>query len=112
MKRVLLTISWLVVSSIALAEDMSVSDFLARKNKQETVEYVAGLGEGMDFLNHRAGQLGRELVFCVPKDLKLNAGNYMNILMSEIAKEPKRNTGLMPLASVMANGLIRTFPCK
>lgn len=112
MKKILLTIFWLIVSSIAIAGDMSVGDFLARKNKQETVEYVAGLGEGMEFLNYRAGQLGRELIFCVPKDFKLNVENYINILMNEIAKDPKRNAGLMPLASVMANGLIRTFPCK
>lgn len=93
------------------ADDMSVSDFLLSKRNKATVEYVAGMGEGMDFLNHRAVRLGRTPLFCVPSRLRLNAANYMNIVEVEIVRDPVKNAGIMPLVSVMADGLIRTFPC-
>ncbi len=107
----------LIAASILLiplhlkADDMSVSDFILNKKTRATIEYVAGIGEGMDFLNHRAVRLGRMPLFCVPSRLKLNASNYMNIIEVEIARDPVKNAGLMPLVSVMADGLIRTFPC-
>ena len=112
MKNQCLAVLWLAMSTAANADDMSVGDFKANRNNPATHEYVAGVGEGMDFLNHRAEKLGREPIFCVPKNLKLNAANYMNIVDVEILRDPRKNGVLMPIVSVMVDGLIRTFPCK
>lgn len=112
MKRISTALLVLAIPTGSFADDMSVSDFLRNRNKATTIEYVAGMGEGMDFLNYRAQRLGRDPLFCTPSALKLNATNFMNILESQITSDPKKYSGLMPLANVMVDGLLRTFPCK
>ncbi len=112
MKRLLSVLLVLTIHTESFADDMSVSDFLRNRNKATTIEYVAGMGEGMDFLNYRAQRMGRDPLFCTPTALKINADNFMSILDNQIASDPQKYRGLMPLANVMVDGLMRTFPCK
>jgi len=93
-------------------DDMSVSDFKLKRGAPATREYVAGIGEGMDFLNYQFAKAGRDPLFCVPSGLKLNADNYLNVLDQELARDPKKNSGLRPLVASMVDGLRVTFPCK
>lgn len=112
MKKFLISTVTACLTTQTYADDQSVSDFLSSRNKVTTIEYVAGMGEGMEFLNYRMRRSGRDPLFCVPPDLKLNSTNFLNIIESQIAIDPKKYSGLMPLASVMIDGLIRTFPCR
>jgi hypothetical protein len=75
----------------SFADDMSVSDFKFARKSPATREYVAGLGEGMDFLNYKAEKAGNAPFFCRSSNLTLNADNYMNIVDVEIARDPKTN---------------------
>jgi len=110
--RLIATVLLGIVATPMQAADMDVSDYLSSRDSATTREYVAGLGEGMDWANYQIQQAGGHPTFCVPKNLKLNAQNFLDILDAERTRDPQRNSTLMPVSGVLHRGLVRTFPCK
>lgn len=103
-----------LVSSVAYGE-ITISQYRNIKEKGwqsarwfET--YVAGMGHGFMAMNAVLELDKQKPVYCEPRNLALQAANYLMILDEELAIASLSERA--PISLPLLFGLIRTFPCK
>ena len=74
--------------------------------------YIAGVGEGVSFVNVRLKMRGQPPLYCEPEDSALGPDDYLRILNSELKQPDIASLGPdMTVEVLMIRGLERTFPC-
>jgi hypothetical protein len=105
--------SLLGVTTHVQAEDMLVGEYRAAKNAAATRQWVSAAGEAIYTMNYRLESTGRQTLYCPPEKMRLATENYLQILDLELVRQGKRDMlGLMSVADILLDGLIRAFPCK
>lgn len=97
--------------------DLTIAQYIAARDSGNRAAYesfisvyVAGLGEGMGWVNTRLSREHQPRIFCPPPKLALGAPNYLRILDDEIREFPGNLTESF-VGLVLMTGLIKTFPC-
>lgn len=81
-------------------------------NWQSLTVYVAGLGYGMMVANSSLAINHKQLLFCSPVKLALDAQNYLDIIDKQLEELGSRVPDSMDVAIVLEAGIVDTFPCK
>ena len=74
--------------------------------------YISGVGSAYTFANAMLESEGQSPLFCVPRKLALNTGNFTVILDNTIEKlSTIADTEDLTVSLLILQGLIATFPC-
>jgi hypothetical protein len=80
------------------------------ENRNMTIVYIAGVGNGIFWSNILLENVGNHKFYCQPEDLTLNGDHYVSILDNFIIdKKMKDDT---PVDMVLFYALVDKFPCK
>ena len=116
-KIILLVFLSIFLAGIANAITINIyEEVMKSKNensKQAFTLYIKGVGDGFFWSNASLRSNNQKPLFCLPDNLTLNAYNYIQILDEELADSKDFYlTNNTPIAFILFNGLIKTFPCK
>ncbi len=117
--KIIVIIIILLISSDVLA-GLSLKDYEeSNKNDGIMTSYVVGIGDGVLFANVELITKKQDPLFCQPGKLGLAYDNYRDIIDRQIEYMKTKNYSLyeqnkekFPLALILLQGLIATFPCK
>ena len=117
-KSLIILIVLLLLCFIKPTHAMSLKGYeMAKKDDPDITKlYIFGVGEGFSWSCTVLEAEGKQLFFCQPDHLVLNANNYVEILEREIQRQ-RESGNLNEDASVGVElilffGLVRTFPCS
>jgi hypothetical protein len=104
----------LLAFAMPASASLSIKDYRSDKAAggqiwEQAKVYVAGVGSGLEWANTELQRNGMKVLFCEP-NLALNAQNFLDILdrtLTEATLDEK-----MPIDAVLAEAMVRAFPCK
>ncbi len=110
MKTVFLPIAYILCFFFTNADAaLLIRDYEKYKNTDFINFYLLGLGDGADIVESARDPKAKKL-FCLPRNMNLNAENYANIIEDQMKK--RQYAPEFPVSAVLVEGLMRTFPCK
>jgi len=98
-------------TTLSAAMDLKAYKELQKSSKDMVKIYIYGVGEGYSWSNTILQDRGGKALFCVPKNMALNAENYISITNNRIASLGGSAVAEMPIELILYSGLIETFPC-
>jgi hypothetical protein len=87
------------------------------KNSAELTSYLAGVENGVGWINALLEDKGQKALFCQPKKLALNSQTIKDILKREVKNlltlgRTQEEINEYPIAYIIIQGLIDAFPCE
>jgi hypothetical protein len=94
------------------AQNFELKDYAAIRAASGFQEYIGGVGSGFSWANAWLKETRNQPpLYCVPAKLALSRENYLDILDRQVREHGDRRADT-PVALMLLDGLVETFPCK
>jgi hypothetical protein len=92
--------------------DVTLERYEQMKNLELFKAHIEGVGTGMLWSNVAMKAKTGQGLFCPPPNFALTGATYLQILSEQAVKVKSKLPADTPLAPILLDGLIETFPCE